>query len=80
MDSIAFSQALLGNMQKPISIDDMFSSLPKVFYNGKELPDAAYVEDLNVYDCTKPVMAVAESSIFDKSGNLLFRYKPGFPR
>jgi Caspase domain len=54
-------------------------SLPKVFYNGKELPDAAYVEELTVYDC-KPVMAVAESSIFDKSGSLLFHYKWADPQ
>ena len=37
-------------------------SLPKVFYGNKELPDAAYVEDLTVYDCTKLVMAVADST------------------
>jgi len=55
-------------------------SRPKVFYNNKELPDAAYVEDLTVYDCTKLVMAVAESSIFDKSGNLLFHFKWADPQ
>jgi hypothetical protein len=55
-------------------------SLPKVFYSGKELPDAAYAEDLTVYDCTKPDMAVAESSIFDKSGSLLYHYKWADPQ
>jgi hypothetical protein len=55
-------------------------SLPKVFANGKELPDAAYAEDLNVYDCTKLAMAIAESSIFDKSGNLLYHYKWADPQ
>jgi PDZ domain len=55
-------------------------SQPKVFYNGKEIPDAAYVEDLAVFDCTKPIMATAESSIFDKSGNLLYHYKWADPQ
>ena len=55
-------------------------SLPKVFYGGKEFPDAAYAEDLAVYDCTKPVIATAETSIFDKSGNLLFHYKWADPQ
>lgn len=49
-------------------------SKPKTFY-GRTLPDAAYVEELNVYDCTKPRMATADDLIFDKSGNLLFHYK-----
>ena len=47
---------------------------------GRTFPDAAYVEDLTVYDCTKPVMAIAENSIFDKSGNLLFHYKWADPQ
>ena len=55
-------------------------SVPKVFYNGKALPDAAYVEELTVYDCTKPVMAIAETSIFDKSGNLLYHFKWADPQ
>ena len=56
-------------------------SLPKVFYNnGKELPDAAYAEDTTVYDCTKPAMATAESSIFDKSGTLLFHQEWAGPQ
>jgi hypothetical protein len=54
-------------------------SKPKVFY-GKSLPDAAYVEDLNVYDCTKPATAIADESIFDKSGNLLYHYKWADPQ
>ena len=54
-------------------------SLPKVFY-GKTFPDAAYIEELNVYDCTKPAMATAEDSIFDKSGNLLYHYKWADPQ
>jgi uncharacterized caspase-like protein len=58
------------------AVDD---SKPKVWY-GRSLPDAAYIEDLNVYDCTKPEMADADDSIFDKSGQLLFHYKWGDPR
>ena len=54
-------------------------SQPKVFY-GKPLPDAAYIEQLTVYDCTKPAMAIAEDSIFDKTGNLLFHFKWGDPQ
>jgi hypothetical protein len=56
------------------------SSVPRVFYNGKELPNAAYAEDLAVYDCTKPIVAVAESSIFDDSGNLLYHFKWADPQ
>ena len=54
-------------------------SQPKVFY-GKPFPDAAYVEELNVYDCTKLAMATAEDSIFDKSGNLLYHFKWADPQ
>ncbi len=43
--------------------------------NGKSLPDAAYSESLNVYDCTKPIMATAEESIFNNSGEPLYHYK-----
>ena len=52
----------------------------QMFENRAELPDAAYVEDLSVYDCTKHAMAIAESSIFDNSGNLLFHYKWADPQ
>ena len=38
-------------------------------------PDADYLEELAVYDCTKPVMGPADVSIFDKSGKLLHHYK-----
>jgi len=47
---------------------------PKNFY-GKSLPDAAYREQLNVYDCTKLAVAMAEESIVNKSGELLSHYK-----
>jgi uncharacterized caspase-like protein len=55
-------------------------SLPKIFPGGKTLPDAAYYEDLNVYDCTEPTMAIAEDSVFDQTGNLLSHYKFADPR
>jgi uncharacterized caspase-like protein len=51
----------------------------KEFY-GRSIPDADYVEELNVYDCTKPAMAIAEDSIFNKSGDLLYHYKWGLPQ
>ena len=54
-------------------------SLPKVF-NDTPLPDAAYIEVTNVYDCAKPAMATAETSIFDKSGNLLYHFKWADPQ
>jgi uncharacterized caspase-like protein len=54
-------------------------SAPKVFF-GKPLPDADYEEDLNVYDCTKPVMATSEQWFFSKSGELLFHYKWADPQ
>lgn len=49
-------------------------SKPTVFF-GKSLPDAAFGEDLTVYDCTKPVMATSEQTIFKGTGEALFHYK-----
>ena len=54
-------------------------SLPKVF-NEKPLPDADYIEQLDVFDCAKPAMATAEISVFDKSGKLLHHYKWADPQ
>ena len=54
-------------------------SQPKVF-NGMPLPDAAYIEVTNVYDCSKPAMAAADNSIFDNSGKLLSHYKWADPQ
>jgi hypothetical protein len=54
-------------------------SQPKVFY-GKSFPDAAYIEELAVYDCTKPAMAVAEDFIFDNSAKLLYHFKWADPQ
>ena len=53
--------------------------LPMTFY-GKSIPDAAYLEEIMVYDCTKPASAIADDSILDKSGKLLFHYKWGDPQ
>jgi caspase domain-containing protein/PDZ domain-containing protein len=55
------------------------SANPKVFY-GRPLPDAAYQEQINVYDCTSPRMALSEDSIFNAAGELLFHYKWGDPK
>jgi PDZ domain/Caspase domain len=54
-------------------------SAPKVF-NGKSLPDAVYGESLSVYDCTNLIMADAENSFFNGSGDLLFHYKWAEPQ
>ena len=54
-------------------------SAPKVFW-GKSLPDAAYIEDLDVYDCTKPITAISEEAIFNNSGELLYHYKWADPQ
>jgi hypothetical protein len=54
-------------------------SAPKNFL-GKSLSDASYAEQLSVYDCTTPVMKVAEESIFNESGELLSHYKWADPQ
>lgn len=52
---------------------------PKEFY-GRKFPDAAYLEELNVYDCSTLRMANANTDIYNKSGELLFHYKWGDPQ
>jgi hypothetical protein len=52
---------------------------PKIFF-GKSFPDAAYQEQINVYDCKNPMMASAEDFVFNEAGELLFHYKWGDPR
>jgi Caspase domain/PDZ domain len=52
---------------------------PKI-YRGKTFPDAAYQEQIFVYDCTTPIMASTEDFIFNAAGELLFHYKWGDPR
>jgi hypothetical protein len=48
--------------------------------NGKSLPNTAYMESVNVYDCDAPVMALSEEWFYDKSGGLLFHYKWADPQ
>ena len=51
----------------------------KVFI-GRLLPDAEYVEDINVYSCEKPISVTSEETIFDKTMTVLYHYKFGDPR
>jgi hypothetical protein len=55
------------------------STNSKTFF-GKSYPDAAYEEQLNVFDCTTPSMASAEDFIFNGAGELLFHYKRSDPK
>jgi hypothetical protein len=52
---------------------------PKGFY-GKTLPDAAYLEQINVYECAAHTMATAEDFVFNSSGELLYHYKWADPK
>jgi Caspase domain/PDZ domain len=52
---------------------------PKI-YLGKTYPDAVYMEQVFVYDCTTPMMASSEDFIFNGAGELLFHYKWGDPK
>jgi hypothetical protein len=52
---------------------------PKI-YLGKTYPDAVYMEQIFVYDCTTPMMASSEDFIFNGAGDLLFHYKWGDPK
>ena len=47
---------------------------------GKTITDASYLVDLNVYDCTTPVMRAAEETIFNKSGEPVLHYKWADPQ
>jgi hypothetical protein len=42
---------------------------------GKSFPEAAYVEQLTVYDCAKLTQANSEITIFNKSDEVLYHYK-----
>ena len=52
---------------------------PKTFL-GKSFPEAAYIEEVNVYDCIWPVVALAEVDIFNQSGKLIYHYKWADPQ
>lgn len=45
----------------------------------RPIPDAAYAEELSVFDCKKPIMAYAERTVVSKSGQTLYHYKWGDP-
>jgi hypothetical protein len=51
-----------------------------VIINGNSLPDAAYTEEIEVFDCTEPIAAVAEGTLFNKSGEVLHHYKWADPQ
>jgi hypothetical protein len=42
---------------------------------GRELHDAAYVENINVFDCEQPIMALSETTVYNKSAEVLHHYK-----
>ena len=46
----------------------------------KDLPDAEFVDDTDVFDCEKPKTVTAESSVLNKAGQVIFHYKWGNPR
>jgi hypothetical protein len=54
-------------------------SQPKVFY-GKSFPNAAYIEEVAVYDCAKPATAISEDFIFNDSGKLVYHFKWADPQ
>jgi uncharacterized caspase-like protein len=43
-------------------------------------PGTAYVEDLWVYDCKQPILAIADETLFNAGGQVLYHYKWGDPR
>jgi len=55
--------------------DPSVTSIP-----GKQLPDNSYTEQLNVFDCKQPIMAMAETTIYSNSGEILYHYKWADPR
>jgi hypothetical protein len=46
---------------------------------GKKFPDAAYAEQLTVFDCDQPITALSEITIYGKSAEILHHYKWGQP-
>jgi hypothetical protein len=48
-------------------------------FRGRQFPEGISVEDLVVFDCAEPVYALANRSIIDKSGEVVFQYKWGDP-
>jgi Caspase domain len=50
------------------------------FVPGKEFTDAAYQENLHVYDCNQPIFGTAETTVYNKDGRVLYHYNWGNPR
>jgi uncharacterized caspase-like protein len=48
--------------------------------SGRTIPDAAYGENVTVFDCDKPRSADAENTIYNTSGATLYHYKWADPR
>jgi hypothetical protein len=49
---------------------------PKLpLFGDKSFPDAANAEQTTVFDCTKPIGAMSEITVFGKSGEVLSHYK-----
>jgi hypothetical protein len=40
-----------------------------------KLSDIAYIEDVTVFDCDKPIMVASETTIYSRSDEILFHYK-----
>jgi Caspase domain len=47
---------------------------------NQQFPDAAYVDELAVYDCKQPIVAFAERTVISKSGKTLSHYKWADPQ
>jgi hypothetical protein len=48
--------------------------------NGKDFPEGAYEVELTVWDCKKPRAASAETTVYNRSGDVIYHYKWGDPR
>ena len=49
-------------------------------FRGRQFPEGISVEDLAVFDCAEPIYALANRSIVDKSGKIVFQYNWADPR
>jgi hypothetical protein len=47
---------------------------------NQQFPDVAYVDELTLYDCKRPMMAYAERTLVSKSGQTLYHYKWADPK
>jgi uncharacterized caspase-like protein len=53
---------------------------PPEIATGRPISEAAYTEDVDVFDCGSPRMAVAETSVFNTTGTLVYHYKWADPQ